>query len=196
MSVDNFRLAWLIHFLMVATMPRQPSLGYFPRVNKAKEGHPITHSDAQAGGIAAGGGDGEHGQRIRRVEKEQVYNNIFHGHCRPRSLRLHRRRGRNGAAAPWPQVPTCQMDSHQHKQLRLFVLLMKRPLARICEGKRTARTEPPSRATLPGKEGQRAAGGRLHVRACSFSKTIKAPISVASSRERDSQDDLPVVPET
>ena len=54
--------------------------------SELSEGRPSHHSDAQAGGMAAGGGDGEHGQRIRRVEKEQVYNNIFHGHCRSRSL--------------------------------------------------------------------------------------------------------------
>ena len=127
MSVDYYRLAWITNFLMVAMMPRQPSLEHFPQLNKAKEGHPITQTQRQAEWRLAAAA--EHGQRIRRVEKEQVYNNIFHGHCRSRSLRLHRRRGRNGAAAPWPQVPTCQMDSPQHKQLRLFVLLnlMKRP---------------------------------------------------------------------
>ena len=59
-----------------------------------------------------------------------------------RSLRLHRRRGRNGAAAPWPQVPTCQMDSPQHKQLRLFVLLMKRSPRSLGYVRENARQEP------------------------------------------------------
>ena len=76
--------------------------------SELSEGRPSHHSDAQAGGMAAGGGDGEHGQRIRRVEKEQVYNNIFHGHCRSRSLAPPppptRPQRSGGALAPGPNM--------------------------------------------------------------------------------------------
>ena len=144
MSVDYYRLAWTTNFLMVGRMPRQPSLEHFPQVNKAKEGHPITQTHRQAEWRLAAA-TGSTGNAFVAWKKSKSIITYFTATAAlARSLRLHRRRGRNGAAAPWPQVPTCQMDSPQHKQLRLFVLLMKRPLARICEGKRTARSEPPS----------------------------------------------------
>ena len=105
------------------------ALGHFPRVNKGKEGHPITQSTQTHRQVEwrLAASTGSTGNAFVAWKKSKSIITYFTATAAlARSLRFHRRRGRNGAAAPWPQVPTCQMDSHQHKQLRLFVLLMKR----------------------------------------------------------------------